>query len=1680
VALVAAAICLPAFAQQRPEALAALKPVPQSNRMGTDFNASVQLTGHIPRWVRPERLASKPVDQSAPVHLSIVLRRDPAVQAAFTQFLADQQDQASAHYHQWLTPEQIGDIFGPTPSDVAAVTDWVAGRGLKVESTSPGRTIVEVSGNAMTVGGALRTNFGYYTYNKTPVLTATTEPSIPSSLAPLIQSIEGLTQLSLESDIQLSSKLKPVGYAQPNYTDPNHSTYHVLGPGDFDVVYDLATLKTAGNTGATIGATRQHIAVIGRSRISATDLSYYEAAYNLPAVSPTVIIPPAGNDPGIATATNLAEPTLDVDRVIGTAPGAVTDLVVSGLVNGQDGLNVAASYEVNTLLDPILTISYGDCEASAGAASATNFWDSLFSSAAAEGITVLVSSGDAGAAGCDPYFSPPPSPQSVSPNLICASSYATCVGGTQFVDTTNNSTYWSSLDSASNVSVLSYIPEGAWNQTTNLTSAAGGGGVSTYIAKPSWQTGTGVPLDGFRDTPDIAFTASTYEGYLICLNSTSASDCLKNGPVVGGTSAAAPGMAGIVALLNTATGSRQGNLNPTIYRLAATTSSAFHDITVATSGATGCTLSVPSLCNNSVAGPTQGSSVGELPGYAVGTGYDQVTGWGSLDGGVFISVLSSPPSATTLGLTADHAITGGSQPPTFTATLSTQNTVSTPTGTVQFYSNGTSLGSPVTLTNNTATITPQTFAVSGAYIITAIYSGDPQFQGSTAPAITETVSTASYVFYANVQTTSPGEYVTEVFSASDSTYYINTGSYFTGPGARFFSTQYSTEGIGVGGTGVAAAFSPTYVPADGKPITATMHFSFSGCTAIIVNGVYEPDYNNCFAGNGSLAVAGIVTGSISAPAQIQFFPTKAVPIVAAPGSSSVATDSSGNIYAGFGAQVEKFSGGTFTTIAGTGIAGFSGNGGPAVNAQVNSVEGLLAEPNGKVILVDSGSNTARVIDTSNIIQPYAGTYYPEIACEDYNGNGQLGFEFGASCYSGQTSQANAPQAATATLMGGPNAIATDGINVFLSDPDNDTVRMVDYMGNITTIAGYAICGGYVTGMYGTTQCYVYPGYKGDGGPGAGPTLATSAQIDTPNSLAVSPYGDLDIATNGVVRKLSPAGTISTISLNGTPLPQGGLAFDHTGNLYITGGPNILKVSFDTNGNPVSMSNWAVYDAGSSGGYDPVIDDTGRMIIADGVNINQIGGTGFLAFPPVDPGFTSQPLTATITNPGGNNLVIASANSIGGPNAADFKISTDTCTGASISPADTCMVSATFTPSANSSETATITVLSNVGSGTQTIQLSGSTAGGVALTTPAVPGSAKYGVNISPPITATASGGVPPYAFTSSLNSSNGNWTLTQNGATITISGAPKVTGNLPFTIVATDSNGATATSGATLPVTLITVASPFVPSGALLGQPIGPNQSVGAILSSATGGTRPYTFSISFPPASGQWSVSTPNGATAIITGTPLQAGNIAFTITAVDSLGGTSSPTSGMLTVGPESILVDTLGTQTLISSGTTLQYSANLLLLNSFVSGQPLPIGTVQFSLDNQPVSTATVTAGTTPSNTVTTDILFHTLAANYGGDTNYNSSSGSYSINGNRSQSITFPGGLSFPAGSTIALTAFASSGLPVIYSVLSGSASLDPTGLNLVTSGPGLIQVQATQPGNASFAPAPAVIATFTAY
>ncbi len=733
--LVPVLVAAATFASPQPQ-------LPNRITQPVDTSQVQPLPNHHPLWANSaNQTGVVPADLSLN-QFTLVLARSPQQQQAFEQFLADQQNPASPSYHHWLTPAEVGERFGLSDQDIVTITGWLQSQGLHVNWVAPSRVFIGFGGSAAGIGRAFQTELHYYTVRGKLRLSVNSDPMVPAAIFPAIKAVRGLYTIDEEPNNQVSAAL----LASPQVTGSTGS--HYIAPADFDTIYDVPSGVTG--AGTTIG-------IVSWSRTNSADFDNFKSQTGVTFADPTVVVPTAygGIDPGPALTApptgNVSidaqsEATLDVLRSGSVAPGAALLLVASSSSGSYDGIGADAQYLVNTSPVPaqIMTISFGACESAAGSAGVA-FWDQLFQTASAEGISAFVSSGDSGASGCDTAFTAPPSlPKANSPNYICSSSYATCVGGTQFADTASPSTYWSSTNSAGYLSALGYIPEGAWNESTASSVAATGGGVSTIISTPTWQTGTGVPSARTgRYTPDVSFSAAEHDGYFACMAAAGGSCVVTNGSfsfiAFSGTSAAAPGMAGVAALLDQQLGGSQGNLNSEIYSLAASAPSAFHDATIVSSGVSGCIASTPSTCNNSIPGA---SGTAAQSGFTLQTGYDEATGLGSLDVQAFLNnYLGSTKLTPTVTVTPSAASITSAQSLSVTVTVSGGTGNPTPTGTVTLTS-GSYASAATTLASGTATITvPAGSLAAGTDTLTATYSSDSNYNAKTgANTVTVTQS----------------------------------------------------------------------------------------------------------------------------------------------------------------------------------------------------------------------------------------------------------------------------------------------------------------------------------------------------------------------------------------------------------------------------------------------------------------------------------------------------------------------------------------------------------------------------------------------------------------------------------------------------------------------------------------------------------------------------------------------------------------------------------------------------------------------------------------------------------------------------------------------------------------------------------------------------------------------------
>ncbi len=352
-----------------------------------------------------------------------------------------------------------------------------------------------------------------------------------------------------------------------------------------------------------------------------------------------------------------------------------------------------------------------------------------------------------------------------------------------------------------------------------------------------------------------------------------------------------------------------------------------------------------------------------------------------------------------------------------------------------------------------------------------------------------------------------------------------------------------------------------------------------------------------FAGNGTAGFSGDGTqataASINQPAGVAF-------------------DGSGNVYLSdySNNRIRKVSpAGVITTVAGTGIGGYTGDGAQATNARLNNPNKIAVDPSGNLFIADFGNNVVRKVSTTGVITTIAGT-----GMAGFNGDGipatsaklnhpcDVAFDHSGNIYiadysnflirkisgsgiistyvgTGTSGSAGDGGPATAAQIHFAYAMIFDpSDNLYFADAFNNKIRKVTPSGMISTYAG--------TGS---------PGYSGDGG------SATAAQLSNPAGVALDAAGNLYIADdyNNRIRKVTASGTITSVTGNGTAgfMGDGGsataaeinqpddVAMDNSGNLYISDNNNnrVRRVSMCVAGITHQPSNDTVF-AGTTAKY----------------------------------------------------------------------------------------------------------------------------------------------------------------------------------------------------------------------------------------------------------------------------------------------------------------------------------------------------------------------------------------------------------------------------------------------------------------------------------------------------------------
>jgi subtilase family serine protease len=405
----------------------------------------------------------------------LVLKRSPEQEAVLRQLLGDQQTRTSPNYHQWLTPEQFGSQFGPSDSDLQTVTSWLQSHGFQVVNRSRGRTVVEFSGSAGQVKEAFHTEIHKYAVNEEERWANSTDPEIPSALAPVVFGITSLHNFGRKPLHRVAAGLQPAGTGQRQLPRPAPMAKslvaymgacgllgipcNAIAPYDFVKIYNVLPLW---NATSPIDGTGETIAIVAQSDIYPRDFSDFRQDFGLPPGKLNIIY----NGPApvkLASQGDELESDLDVEWAGAVAKGATIDLVASSTTNSTAAVDLSALYIVDNNLAPVMSESYGACELDMGTAG-NQFYYQLWQQATAQGITVFVSTGDSGSAVCDQDTAV--ATHGLAVNGISSTPYNIAVGGSDFDDSQNNSDYWNSTnDPVTLASARSYVPEMTWNDT---------------------------------------------------------------------------------------------------------------------------------------------------------------------------------------------------------------------------------------------------------------------------------------------------------------------------------------------------------------------------------------------------------------------------------------------------------------------------------------------------------------------------------------------------------------------------------------------------------------------------------------------------------------------------------------------------------------------------------------------------------------------------------------------------------------------------------------------------------------------------------------------------------------------------------------------------------------------------------------------------------------------------------------------------------------------------------------------------------------------------------------------------------------------------------------------------------------------------------------------------------------
>ncbi|GAC1402922.1 MAG: hypothetical protein NVSMB49_19670 [Ktedonobacteraceae bacterium] len=578
------------------------------------FNSTnrVTLAGQVNAALSKSRLVAH-ITGNQPIVLAIGLGlRNQADLTAYLQQITQPQ---SSLYHHYLNASSFSALYGPLPTSETVVVNFLRAQGFTITKTYTHHMMVDIRGTVAQAEKTFQVHINsYQTADGHVFYSNDTAPSLPANIASLVSSVIGL-----DSSIQyMRSPLRPgtagikMGVAPqtpktassssapptlcPQPGSPTYPTSYT--PAQIASAYNFTPLYNAGNLGEG-----QTVGLLELDGFSPNDIATYTACFG----GKNTFINTIPIDGYTGTAgSNASEVELDMEMVLGLAPH-LASLRVYEAQNTLTAYNDAWARIVSDDT-PVVSTSWVYCEQLSGITSEIQQESLFFQAASAQGQTILAASGDLGSTGCyNPQTGAGTTPAVDDP---ASQPFVTGVGGTTLHINFDNT----------------YASEQVWNDRAigPHGNGASGGGLSNIWSMPRWQQGPGVAnaySTGYREVPDVAINADPQTGYDVYC---SVGGCAGgNGwHVIGGTSAAAPVWAAMIALANEASikanGYLMGFLNPSLYSInhgspGTSYATAFHDI-VPQTGA---------VNNNDY--------VGNSGTYPDATMYDLATGLGSFN-----------------------------------------------------------------------------------------------------------------------------------------------------------------------------------------------------------------------------------------------------------------------------------------------------------------------------------------------------------------------------------------------------------------------------------------------------------------------------------------------------------------------------------------------------------------------------------------------------------------------------------------------------------------------------------------------------------------------------------------------------------------------------------------------------------------------------------------------------------------------------------------------------------------------------------------------------------------------------------------------------------------------------------------------------------------------------------------